>query len=89
MSSIERSPRALRGLFAIYDYLATDNAEAASRAVSAIRATVNLLSAQPLLGRAAETRSRRELVVDQYMVTYRVTRNSIRILIVEHGSRRR
>ena len=89
MSAIEWSPRALRALFDIYDYIVADSPEAASRAISRIRAAVNLLSTQPLLGRAAETRGRREFVVDQYVVTYRITRNTVRILTIEHGSRRR
>jgi toxin ParE1/3/4 len=89
VSAIEWSPRALRGLFDIYDYITPENPEAASRVISRIRAAVNLLGTQPLLGRTAETRGRRELVVEQYVVTYRISRNTVRILLVEHGSRRR
>jgi len=89
VSRITWSPRALRALFDVYDYIATDSSEAASRVVSRIRTAVNLLSTQPLLGRPAEIRGRRELVVDLYVVTYRINRNTVRILTLEHGSRRR
>ena len=89
MIAIEWSHRALRALFDIYDYIAADSPEAASRVVSKIRTVVELLSSQPLLGRAAEMRGRRELVVDQYIITYRVTRAAVRILIIENGLRRR
>ena len=89
MSAIEWSPRALRVLFDIYDYIVADSPDAAARVVSRIRAAVNLLKTQPLLGRAAETRGRRELVIDQYVLTYRITRNTVRILTIEHGARRR
>ena len=88
MSAIEWSPRALRALFDICDYIAADSPEAAARVLFRIRAAVNLLMTQPLLGRAAETRGRRELVIDQYVVTYRITRNTVRILTIEHGARR-
>jgi addiction module RelE/StbE family toxin len=89
VSAIEWSPRALRALFDIYDYIFADSPDAASRVISRVRAAVNLLATQPLLGRAAETRGRRELVVDQYVVTYRITRKTVRILVIEHGAKRR
>lgn len=33
-------------------------------------------------------KGRRELVVDEYIVTYQVKQSSVRIITVEHGSRR-
>ena len=90
MKEIEWSPRASRAMFDLYDGLcAAVNHETAIRVVDRINATVGLLRVHPYLGRAAEIRDRREMVVDEYVVTYQVKRSSVRVLKVEHGSRRR
>jgi plasmid stabilization system protein ParE len=89
MKSVEWSPRAVRALFDLYDYIAADSPEAAARVVDRLRATVNLLGGQEMLGRASEMRNRRELVVDQYIITYQVKRERIWIVALEHGARRR
>jgi toxin ParE1/3/4 len=86
---VEWSPRALHDLFDIYDYIALDNPEAAARVVDRIRSTGKLLGSQALLGRASRFRNRRELIVDQYVLTYQVKREGIWILSVVHGMRRR
>jgi plasmid stabilization system protein ParE len=86
---IEWSPRALRALFDLYDYLAADSPEAAGRVINRIRAAVSLLSSQELLGRASEMRNRRELVVDHYVITYQIRRDRTWIVAIEHGARRR
>ena len=89
MIPVEWSPGALRALFDLYDYIAADSMEAAARVVDRIRSTVGLLSNQPQLGRPSRFRNRRELVLDQYVITYRISRNRIWILSLEHGARRR
>jgi toxin ParE1/3/4 len=89
VTPIEWSPRALRALFDVYDYIAVDNREAASRVVERIRSTVALLSTQPQLGRRSRLKNRRELVVEQYVITYRIHRDRIAIVALEHGAARR
>jgi plasmid stabilization system protein ParE len=42
-----------------------------------------------MLGRPSEMRNRRELVVDQYVITYQVRRERIWIVSIEHGAQRR
>jgi plasmid stabilization system protein ParE len=86
---VDWSPRAVRALFDVYDYIAADSSEAAARVVDRIRAAVHLLRGQPMLGRVSAMRNRRELVVDQYVITYQAKRDRIQILTLEHGTRRR
>jgi toxin ParE1/3/4 len=81
--------RALSDLAGIYTYIAADNAEAAARAIDRLIATAGSLASFPHLGRPSRFAGRRELVVEQYVVTYRIHRDEIRILAVEHGARRR
>jgi plasmid stabilization system protein ParE len=77
-------------MFDLYDGLvAAATHETAVRIVDRINATVGLLRVHPYLGRAAEIKDRREIVIDEYVVTYQVKRSSVRILKVEHGARRR
>lgn len=89
MSEVEWSPRAVRGLFEVYDYIAADNVEAAARTIDRIRSAVRLLGSQAQLGRPSRMKNRRELVIDQYVITYRIKPGPIWILSVEHGARRR
>ena len=89
VEAVEWSRWSLRSLFDIYDYIAFENPEAAARVVDRIRSTAKLLETQPLLGRTSRFRNRRELIVDQYVVTYQIRREHIWILAVDHGARRR
>jgi plasmid stabilization system protein ParE len=77
-------------MFDVYDGLAAAvSHEKAISVVDRINATVGLLRNHPFLGRAAEARDRREMVIDEYVVTYQIKRTMIRVIRVEHGSRRR
>ena len=90
MRNIEWSPRAARVMFDLYDGLvAAASHDIAIGVIDRINATVGLLRVHPYLGRAAEIKDRREMVIDEYVVTYQVKRSSVRVLKVEHGSRRR
>ena len=53
------SRRAARELYAVYEYIATDNEPAATRVVDRIRQAVNLLVDQPELGRTSRLVGRR------------------------------
>lgn len=89
MTPIEWSPRALLALFEVYDYIAADNRDAASRVVERIRSNVALLATQPQLGRRSRLTNRRELIAEQYVITYRIHRDRIAIVALEHGAARR
>jgi toxin ParE1/3/4 len=82
------SRRAARELYAVYEYIATDNETAATRVVDRIRQAINLLANQPELGRASRLVGRREFI-SSYVVTYRVKRDLVLILELEHGAQRR
>jgi toxin ParE1/3/4 len=81
---------ALDDLDAIYEYIATDNPEAAGRVFSRIIQAVRALSDTPHRGRPGRWRSTRELVIARtpYVVPYRVRADVIEILRVFHGARR-
>jgi plasmid stabilization system protein ParE len=73
---------ALRALFDLYDYIASNSPEAAGRVVDRIRAAVHLLAGHPMLGRASQMRNRRELIIDQFVVAYQVKRERIWIVLL-------
>jgi len=87
--NIEWSRRAARDLFSVYEYIATENENAATRIVDRIRAAVNGLALQPHMGRPSPFRNRRELMVDRYVVTYSVRGDGIFIISLEHGAQRK
>jgi addiction module RelE/StbE family toxin len=80
---------ARRHLFAAYEYIAADNDKAAFRLVEHIEQAVGRLAEFPHLGRASRLIGRRELVVDAYVITYRVRRDEIRIVSLAHGAQRK
>jgi plasmid stabilization system protein ParE len=83
------SARALSDVAGIYPYIAADSAEAAGRVVDRIFSAVEGLTRFPQMGRPSRAAGRRELVVDQNVVVYRVRRDEIWVVTVEHGARRR
>jgi addiction module RelE/StbE family toxin len=86
---LDWSYRALRDLANIYDYYHRNvSDEAAARVVDDIRATVELLRKNPRIGRELELRARRELVTGDYVVTYQVKRDRVRLVKIEHGRQR-
>jgi plasmid stabilization system protein ParE len=72
----------------VYDGWANHKSRHCHSVVDRINETVGLLRRHPYMGRPAEMKGRRELVVDEYIVTYQVKQLSMRIITVEHGSRR-
>lgn len=74
----------------IRDYLRERNPAAATKLAALIRARVTLLKTQPLMGPVvAERSSTRELVVQSYVLVYRVLAERIEILRVWHGAQDR
>jgi toxin ParE1/3/4 len=80
--------RALRDLAAVFDYVAEDNEGAAARLADRLLEAASRLGDMPLLGRPAEG-GRRVLVVDRFLLFYRVAQGEARIVSVIHASRRK
>jgi len=84
------SPQALLDVQPLYRFLAPKNLEAAKRAVTAIRQGVNVLSAQPGMGRPVENMADefRDWIIDfgdsGYVARYRVDGQHLIILVVRH-----
>jgi len=84
------SPQALLDVQRLYRFLAPKNLEAAKRAVTAIRQGVNVLSAQPGMGRPVENMADefRDWIIDfgdsGYVARYRVDGQHLIILAVRH-----
>ena len=70
-------------------YIRQDNPEAARRVVRAILEGVTQLRTLPKIGRPAEKRNTRELVISRYpayVVVYRVDHDMIHVLRIWHGA---
>ena len=81
---------ALNNLDEISAFIAQDNLIAASQVINLIISQVNLLSAQPAMGRSGRVLGTRELVITNthYLVPYRIKNNTVEILRVFHTSRK-
>ncbi|KAA3501412.1 type II toxin-antitoxin system RelE/ParE family toxin [Rhizobium rhizogenes] len=85
------TPRYLRELDSIGDYIAERNPRAAAKVVRVIhQTTARLLSVNPHLGRNGEIADTRELVISgvPYIVAYRITDRQIEVLFVQHAARK-
>lgn len=82
--------QALQNLEDEAEYIASDDAQAATRIVQSIEEATALLKDNPGLGRAGRVPGTRELVVSNtpYIVPYRVRDQSVEILRVFHARRR-
>jgi addiction module RelE/StbE family toxin len=83
------SERAIRSLTSIWDHIAEDSPEAASRVVGRIVQAAYRLEQFPLSGRVGKNKGTRELVVPglPYIIPYRVVNDAILISSVVHTSR--
>ena len=81
---------ALNNLDEISAYIAQDNPIAASQVVNLVISQVNLLGAQPAMGRPGRVLGTRELVIanTHYLVPYRIKNNTVEVLRVFHTSRK-
>lgn len=77
---------AVNDIQALRHYIAHDDAAAARRVVKKILQTIEILSAQPEIGRQGRIVNTRELIISDtpYIVPYRVKNNAIEILRVFH-----
>lgn len=73
---------------AIFDYIEADRPQAAITVDDRIRAQVAGLVRFPKSGRPGRIAGTRELVIQRtpYIVAYRITRDTVRILRVLHGA---
>ena len=84
------SPKALQDVQRVYRFLASENPDAAKRAVRAIRQGVRVLEQQSAMGRPVEDMEDefRDWVIDfgdsGYVVRYRVDLQSVIILAIRH-----
>ncbi len=83
------TPRSLRNLVEISDFIAIDNPQAAQRVLDRIVEAVQLLRDQPAAGRTGRIRGTRELYIagTRYIVAYREEASSVTIVAVIHASR--
>ena len=72
----------------IFRYIAQNNEQAASRIVSQIWDSGQLLGQHPNMGRAGRVAGTRELVIQdsKYLIPYRVLNSEVQILRVLHGA---
>jgi plasmid stabilization system protein ParE len=90
MSRLIWSPPALHDIQRLYRFLAGKNADAARRAIKAIRESAKILVRQPGIGRPAEDMEPeyREWIIDfgdsGYVVLYRYDGETAVILAVRH-----
>jgi toxin ParE1/3/4 len=83
------SARALSDVAGVFAYLTVQSDEAASRAVDRLMKAAGDLARFRQAGRVSRFAGRRELVVVPYVLLYRVRKDEVQIMTVEHGARRR
>jgi toxin ParE1/3/4 len=89
MLSVVRTDQAETDLAEILDYVEERNPQAAEQLATAIDDRCTLLSQLPLMGRAREELGPglRSVVIEQYMLFYRVTATAVEVLRILHGAR--
>ena len=90
MTSYILAPEALQDLQELWDYIATENLDAADRVIDTLFAAFERLAAMPGLGHTREDLTDRPLrfwTVDTYLVIYRAERTPIEIVTVTRGGR--
>jgi plasmid stabilization system protein ParE len=84
------APEALQDLQELWDYIATENLDAADRMIDTLFAAFERLAAMPGLGHRREDLTDRPLrfwTVDTSLVIYRAERTPIEIVAVTRGGR--
>lgn len=84
------SPRAIRHLVALREYIEKDSEQNAALAAQRILRSVELLQTQPHMGRPGRLAGTRELVVPDtpYIIPYRVRNERLELIAVFHGRQR-
>jgi plasmid stabilization system protein ParE len=84
------APEALQDLQELWDYIATENLDAADRMIDTLFAAFERLATMPGLGHRREDLTDRPLrfwTVDTYLVIYRAERTPIEIVAITRGGR--
>jgi toxin ParE1/3/4 len=81
------SPRAVRHLISLREFIATESEQSAALVAHRILDAIDLLKTQPEMGRAGRVVGTRELVVPDtpYVIPYRVKRNRLEVIAIFHG----
>jgi len=89
MPEITVSKRARQDLIDIWRYIAADNPGAADKLLDTLDDKIDLLVDHPLLGPARPdiAPDLRYLISENYLILYRVLRESVEIVRVLHGAR--
>jgi toxin ParE1/3/4 len=89
MLPVIRSELAERDLEAILDYLDERSPRAAERLTAQIEEKCRLLGQFPGMGRARDELAPglRSVVVEQYILFYRITTDAVQVVRILHGSR--
>ena len=90
MTAFILAPEALQDLQDIWDYIATENLDAADRVIDTLFAAFEQLAALPGLGHRREDLTNRPLrfwTVEAYLVIYRAEQTPIEIVAVTRGGR--
>lgn len=81
---------ALADLQAVLEYVARDNPHAARALAAGFRQTAEHVTAHPFIGRRGEIEGTRELMLHRnYLLTYRVSSETVEILQVWHVAQKR
>jgi toxin ParE1/3/4 len=88
MITIRWTPTASGDLESIYDYIARDNSDAASKVMQRITSAIEGLKSHPEMGRRGRAPGTRELVSVPYIVTYRIRDSVVVIANIVHSARR-
>ena len=86
--TVRWTPTALRDLQSLHEYIADDNASAATGVVQHVVDAVDALERHPNMGRRGRVADTRELIVLPYIVVYRLHESVIELLAIIHGARR-
>jgi toxin ParE1/3/4 len=88
MLTVVRTDRAETDLVEILDYLEERNPQAAARLATAIDGRCTLLGQLPEMGRTREELGPavRSVVIEQYVLFYRVTATAVEVLRILHGA---
>ncbi len=84
------SPRALRHLVSLREYIARNSEENAALVAERLLRAVELLATHPEIGRPGRVPGTRELVVPDtgYVIPYRIRRERLELIAVFHGRQR-
>ena len=89
MPPFQRTAEAENDLLSIWDYIAQDNPDAATRLLRTIDEKCALLAVHPQLGPARPdiAPDMRYFPVGSYLILYRIIRDMVEIVRVVHGAR--